>query len=75
MEIKRRYGRQFGLPAEQIRFFDELNEAQVEQVRQYYSVGLVDVEKYVYAVKRDGTLVWRRKRRDLLMEVNDGVNG
>lgn len=66
--VKERYGRKFGLPAEQIRFFGELTPVQVEDVRRYFTAGLIDVENYVYAVKRGGALVWNRERRDYLLE-------
>lgn len=67
--VKRHYARRFFcLPIGQVRYFGELNEAQVEEVRKYFSSGLVNVEQYVYAVRRDGRLVWQRERRDLLME-------
>lgn len=66
--IKRRYARQFGLPASQIRFLGELNEAQLKEVRGYYSSTLENCENYIYAVKSGGTLVWGRKLRNQLME-------
>ena len=62
------YARKFGLPSEQVKFFGELNEAQVEEVRQYFSAGLIGVGNYVYAVKRTGKLVWERLKRDELVE-------
>lgn len=68
MASKRHYADQFGLPEAQIRFFDELTPPQVEEVRQQFSAGLVNVENYVYAVKRDGELVRRRERRNPLLE-------
>ena len=68
MSAKYHYAREFGLPEEQIRFFDELTPAQVEEVRRYFSAGLVNVEKYVYAVRRDGHLVWGRRRRNHFLE-------
>ncbi len=67
-EAKRHYARQFGLPSEQIRYFDELTSDQVEEVSRQFSARLIDVEGYVYAVKRDGGLVPRRIRRDPLVE-------
>lgn len=66
--VKGHYARLFGLPAEQIRFFGELTPDQVDEVRWHYSAGLVDVDNYVYAVKRDGHLVVNRVRRELLTE-------
>ena len=68
-DVKERYARKFGLPADQIRFFDELTPAQAEDVRRQFSAGLAGVHDYVYAVKRDGSLVWHRERRDLLLEM------
>lgn len=68
MRAKRRYAGMFGLPVEQIRFFDELTPAQVEEVREHFSARLVQVAGYVYAVRRDGHLVVRRERRDPLLE-------
>jgi len=62
------YARKFGLPAEQVKLFGELNPKQVCGVRRYFSAGLVNVENYVYAIKGDGELVWERFRRDRLME-------
>jgi hypothetical protein len=40
----------------------------VEEVRRLFSAGLVGVENYVYAVKGDGHLVWRREKRQPLLE-------
>lgn len=69
--VKRYYARRFFcLPVDQIRYFGELDEAQIKEVRKYFSSGLVNVGQYVYAVKRDGRLVWQRERRDLLMEAS-----
>ena len=67
--VKEHYGNLFGLPAEQIRFFDELTEAQVEEVRQKFTAGLVNVANYVYAAKRDGGLVPRREKRRPMIEM------
>jgi len=66
--IKDFYARKFGLSSEQVRFFDELTAEQVEEVRQFFSAGLVGVGNYVYAVKRTGKLVWGRLKRDELVE-------
>ena len=59
----------FGLPVEQIRFFDELDEKQQMAVRREY--GAVDLDTYVYAVKADGELVRRREKRRPLLEVGE----
>lgn len=66
--IKAMYAREFGLPPEQIRFFDELSEDQRKQV--FWSFNINRPSFYVYAVKRDGNLVWERKARDFLREAN-----
>lgn len=65
---KSHYAHQFGLPEDQIRMFHELTPAQIEEVRQQFTAGLINVENYVYAVKRAGGLVWRRERRNPLLE-------
>lgn len=69
MSAKYHYSRRFGLPEEQIRFFDELTPTQVEDVRRYFTAGLVNVGAYVYAVKRDGSLVWHRENRNPALEM------
>lgn len=66
--VRQWYAREFGLPAEQVRYFEELTPAQVEKVRQYFSAGLVGVKDWMYAVKRDEDLVWHRVKRDGLVE-------
>lgn len=60
---RERYQQLFGLPAEQIRFFHELTDEQVQEVRYYFTAGLVDVDNWMYAVKCDGHLVSSRERR------------
>jgi hypothetical protein len=65
---KQHYAHEFGLPEEQVRFFDELTPAQVEDVQRYFSAGLVGVDNYVYAVKRNGRLVWNRLKRNPWLE-------
>ena len=67
--VKEHYGNLFGLPAEQIRFFDELTPAQVQEVRNQFTAGLVNVSNYVYAAKRDGRLVPRREARRPMIEM------
>lgn len=57
-----RYARKFGLPAGQVRLFDELTAHEKEDVRMAYS--LYNARKYVYAVKRAGGIVLRRFRAD-----------
>ncbi|MCG3207229.1 MAG: hypothetical protein FOGNACKC_00829 [Anaerolineae bacterium] len=60
--VRRMYAsRFFGLPVEQVRYFDELAPAQKEQA--YWWYGKTNVEPYVYAVKRNGDLVAKRERR------------
>lgn len=68
MRNKRHYAHQFGLPEDQIRFFGELTPAQVKEVQQYFTAGLVRVGMYVYAVRQDGHLVLRRELRNELLE-------
>ena len=51
----------FALPVEQVKWFDELTEEQKAQVRYHFGDGGV-LEKFVYAVKRDGNLVSSRER-------------
>lgn len=53
-----RYARMFGLPSTQVKLFDELADEQREQVNDQFS--LHNASSYVYAVKQDGELVWRR---------------
>lgn len=67
-EAKQHYARKFGLHPEQVRYFDELTADQVEEVRRQFDARLIGVEDYVYAVKRDGGLVWRRIRRNPIIE-------
>jgi hypothetical protein len=57
--VKERFAREFGLPVEQMRFFAELTEAQQARVNDHFS--LYRADEYIYAVKRDGGLVWRRE--------------
>lgn len=59
---RERYARVMGLPPQQVRRFEELTEAQVAEVRVQFSAGLVDVGNWVYAVRRDGSLVPRREK-------------
>jgi hypothetical protein len=55
---RKRFARQFGLPADRIKLFDELTQEQIEEVQRAY--GLYNADLYVFAVKRDGGLVWNR---------------
>jgi hypothetical protein len=65
--IKEHYANKyFGLPIGQIKLFNELTEAQKARVGWWFN--LVNPASYVYAVKRDGNLVERREKRDMLME-------
>ena len=66
--VKERYCQIFGLPAEQIKFFDELTESQVALVRRYFTAGLINAGSYIYATRRDGGLVMRREKRNTLIE-------
>jgi len=55
---KERWARWFGLPVEQIRFFDELTPQQKEIV--YWEFGGFNAEDYVYAVRKGAGIVTRR---------------
>ena len=66
--MKRAYVDKLGLPEAQIRFFDELTPGQVMSVRHYFTEALVDVDLYVYGVKKSGELIDNRTRRDCLAE-------
>lgn len=59
----------FGLPEEQVKFFDELTPEQVEEVRLRFSAGLINCDWWVYAVKQNGSLVPRRVLRSPLREL------
>ena len=48
----------FGLPVEQVKFYDELTADQTAQV--VYHFGRLYADSFVYAVKRDGNLVSMR---------------
>jgi hypothetical protein len=66
MTEKKRYARKFGLPADQIRYYNELTGAEREEVLYQFGghqFGGHKPENYVYAVKRAGGLVWRRVKR------------
>lgn len=64
--VKDYYARQFGLPVDQVRFFDELTDDQVSEV--FWNFSPVDPEKYVYALKSTGKLVSSRQDRNYLNE-------
>jgi hypothetical protein len=61
MTPKERYAHKFGLPSDQIRYYDELTKTERKEV--FYQFGDHKPENYVYAVKRAGGLVWRRVAR------------
>jgi len=63
------YARLFGLPVEQIRHFDDLTTEQKSEVAHYFSS--IGVVKYVYAVKKDGHLVWSRHDKNYLYEAEE----
>jgi hypothetical protein len=58
----------FGLPTEQIKFYDELTSEQKAKVTWIFNA--LKPDDYIYAVKRDGTLVSKREKRVPLMEIN-----
>jgi len=53
--------RSFVLPVEQIRYYTELTGFQKIEAGRYWGT-LPAYTNYIYAVKRDGSLVWDRKR-------------
>jgi hypothetical protein len=57
---KDHYNRIFALPAEQIRYYDELTTDQ--KGRCHYLFGKYNADSYVYAVRKDGGLVSNRER-------------
>lgn len=63
------YARLFGLPVEQVFFFEDLTTALKNEVVYHFSS--TGVNKFVYAVKEDGHLVWGRHKRDALNERQD----
>lgn len=60
------YAGLFGLPVEQIRYFEDLSLQQQDEVAYHFSA--VDASKYIYAVKRDGHLVSIRHKRNYTYE-------
>jgi hypothetical protein len=58
---RQRYANKFGLPADQVRYYEELTQSERKEV--LYQFGSHKPENYVYAVKRAGGLVWRRVAR------------
>ena len=69
---KNRYATKFfGLPVEQVKFFDELTPEQKKLVIWHFNFSRNDPDNanYVYAIKRDGNLVSKRYRRVPLMEI------
>lgn len=54
------FARAFGLPVGQMRYFGELTAAQQSRVNDLFS--LYRASEYIYAIKRDGGLVWRREK-------------
>ena len=57
---RERYAQMFGLPVEQIRLFNELTPTQKNSVNWLFS--LANTNQYVYAVKKDGSLVSKREK-------------
>jgi hypothetical protein len=51
----------FGLPENQIKYYDELSAEQKE--RCHWLFGKTNADQFVYAVKQDGDLVSRRERK------------
>lgn len=60
-ETKEVYARKlFGLPVGQVRTFEELTASQQAEADRYF--GPAGSDRYLYAVKMDGSLVWHRER-------------
>jgi hypothetical protein len=57
--IKRLASRQFGLPVDQMRYYNELTEREQAEAQKYWGK-IPPYERFVYAAKRAGGLVWRR---------------
>lgn len=55
------WARQFGLPVSQIHSYEELTAEQKGQAQYQFGAGTRGYENYIYAVKRDGSLVSRRE--------------
>ena len=60
------YARQFGLSVSQIKYYNELTDAQKLEVSRLFNN--ITPGNYIYAVKRDGNLVWERKSRNFRHE-------
>jgi hypothetical protein len=68
MPDKNRYAAKFfGLPVEQVKFYSELTPEQKIKVAWIFNA--LKPDDYIYAIKRDGTLVSKREKRVPLMEV------
>ena len=61
MDIKKRASKRFALPEEQIRYYSELTEHQIDLCDRWFGI-LPPRDNYMYAAKRDGGLVWDRVR-------------
>ena len=59
----------FGLPEGQIKFYNELTQAQKDRVPWIFNA--LKPDDYIYAIKRNGNLVSKREKRIPLMEVED----
>lgn len=64
--VKRYYARLFGLPVDRIKFFDQLTIDQKNRVTYLFSS--IGANKFVYAIKADGEMVWSRHKRANLIE-------
>lgn len=63
------YARLFGLPVGRIKLFGQLSAAQKNRVTYLFSS--TGANKFVYATKDDGDMVWSRHKRDNLIERQD----
>jgi len=69
--LKGEAARRFGLPVDQVRYYDELSKVQREEAARQWGK-IPPYSDYVYAAKRDGGLVWRRFRIARLKELSLG---
>ena len=59
----------FGLPEDQIKFYNELTSEQ--QAKVAWTFNALKPDDYIYAVKRDGALISKREKRIPLMEEDE----
>lgn len=64
--VKRYYARLFGLAPDRIKLFTQLTTIQKNRV--VYLFSSIGVDRFVYAIKADGEMVWSRHKKDTLIE-------